>query len=104
ATLTRSHAGHDVRPVRAVAQAVEASLGAGEPLYYEARVGIDENRHQAASSTARRAPSSIVASVDRLGSAASARMLRPSSAFVPSRRTTMGSSSPISPTACRMPR
>ena len=37
-------------------------------------------------------------------SEASPRMRRPSSAFVPSSRTTMGSWSPIWPTACRIPR
>src|SRR4051794_7851293 len=43
-----------------------------------------------ASSTARRAPSSIVASGWMFGLPASARIFRPSSAFVPSRRTTIG--------------
>ncbi len=62
---------HDVRAVRAVAETVEPALGPGEPLHDETRVRVDENRHQAASSTARRAPSSIVASVERFESAAS---------------------------------
>src|SRR6185437_13425003 len=58
----------------------------------------------AASSTARRAASSIVASVCRLGGAASARIWRPSSAFVPSSRTTIGCSIVICSSACRIPR
>src|SRR5207302_7208879 len=44
----------------------------------------------AASSTARRAASSIVGSTWRLAGAASPRIRRPSSAFVPSSRTTIG--------------
>ena len=40
----------------------------------------------------------------RFGGAASARIRRPSSAFVPSSRTTIGSSSDISPSAWRIPR
>src|SRR5262249_47681450 len=58
----------------------------------------------AASSTARRAASSIVASVCRFAGAASARISRPSSAFVPSRRTTIGCSIDICSSACRIPR
>src|SRR5438445_8499498 len=58
----------------------------------------------AASSTARCAASSIVGSTCRFGGAASARILRPSSAFVPSRRTTIGSSILICSSAARIPR
>src|SRR5262249_60983890 len=58
----------------------------------------------AASSTARLAASSIVASVCRFGGAASARIWRPSSAFVPSSRTTIGCSIVICSSACRIPR
>ena len=49
-------------------------------------------------------PSSIVASTWRFGGAASVRRRLPSSAFVPSRRTTIGSSIPICSSACRIPR
>ena len=65
--LPRRHARDDVRAVRSVPKPVEAALGARQPLDDEAGVGVDEDRHQAASSTARRAPSSIVASVVRFG-------------------------------------
>src|SRR3712207_8431991 len=56
---------------------------------------VDENGHQEAlaSSTARSAAESIVSSTSRFGGAASASRRRPSSAFVPSSRTTIGSRS-----------
>ena len=60
AALARRDACDDVRAVRTVSEPVESPLRAGEALHDEARLRIDEDRHQAASSTARRAPSSIV--------------------------------------------
>ena len=103
AALSGRHAGDDVRPVRAVAEPVEAALRARQPLDDETCLRVDEDRHQAASSTARRAPSSIVASACRFGRAASPRMRRPSSAFVPSSRTTIGCSIPICSTRLQDP-
>src|SRR6185437_9291970 len=58
----------------------------------------------AASSTARCAASSMVGSTCRFGGAASASSRRPSSAFVPSRRTTIGRSIFICSSAARIPR
>ena len=37
--------GDELRPVLAVPEAVEAALGAGQPLDDEARVVVDEDRH-----------------------------------------------------------
>src|SRR5207342_802554 len=58
----------------------------------------------AANSTARLAASSIVGSTWRFVGEASLRISRPCSAFVPSRRTTMGCSIVIRSSAARMPR
>ena len=44
--LAGRDAGDELRPVGAVAEAVEAPLGAGEPLDDEPRVVVDEDRHQ----------------------------------------------------------
>src|SRR5438552_10263376 len=60
--------------------------------------------HLAASSTARCAASSMVGSTYRLGGAASARICRPSSAFVPSSPTTIGTSIVLWSRAPRIPR
>ena len=46
AGLARRHACDDVRPVLAVAQAVEAALAARQPLDDEARVVVDDDRHR----------------------------------------------------------
>ena len=43
--LPGRHAGDEVRPVRAVAQAVEAALAAGQTLDDEPRVVVDDDRH-----------------------------------------------------------
>ena len=45
AALARRDAGDEVRAVRAVAQAVEAALAAGQALDDEARVVVDDDRH-----------------------------------------------------------
>src|SRR2546427_5686453 len=60
--------------------------------------------HAAASSTARCAASNIVGSTWRFEGAASASSRRPSSAFVPSSRTTIGNSIRICSSAARIPR
>ena len=79
---------------------------AGQPLDDEPRVGVDEDRHQrppppAPPRVARRRASSPPREVR---GAASRSRRRPSSAFVPSRRTTIGSLDPICSSACRIPR
>src|SRR5205085_1600820 len=97
-TLAGRHPGHDLRAVVPVAQGVEAALPAGEPLDDDPRVLVDDDRHQAsppfapalASSTARPAASSMVAAGTSPSFGLAARMARPSSALVPSRRTTTG--------------
>ena len=45
AGLARRDARDDVRPVRAVAEAVEAALAPGQPLDDEARVVVDDDRY-----------------------------------------------------------
>src|SRR6185312_10587523 len=93
AALGGGHAGHDLGAVVAVAQRVEGALPPGDPGHAQLRVAVDEDRHgyvAAASSTTRRAASSIVDSVCTLGRLASASSARPSLSFVPSRRTTKG--------------
>src|SRR5215207_7692365 len=94
AALAGRDARHDVRAVVAVAQAVEGALAAGDAGDDQAGVGVDENRHQAApaSSTTFSAAPSMVASVCTFGSLASASSARPSLSFVPSSRTTKGTS------------
>src|SRR5205823_8101973 len=69
--------------VEVVAGGVRGALAVGPSTF------VPEVRH-AASSTARRAPSSIVASGWMFSRPASARICRPSAAFVPSSRTTIG--------------
>ena len=49
AGLAGRDAGDDLGAVRAVAEAVEAALAAGEPLDDETGLGPDEDRHQAGS-------------------------------------------------------
>src|SRR5206468_3842075 len=78
---------------RAVWLARAESLGTGRP-----------DVAHAASSTARRAASSIVGSTWRFSAPASVKICRPSSAFVPSSRTTIGCEIDIWPSAWRMPR
>ena len=107
--VERDHLGPELaqppRDVAAAGRDVECldALGGLAPLDHEVEVGalamaralavrlgaLRPGAH-AASSTARLAASSIVASTCRFGGAASARISRPSSAFVPSKRTTIG--------------
>src|SRR6266540_6683982 len=112
AGLARRDAGDHVGAVGAVAQRVEAALAAGEALDDEPGVGVDEDGHgyasplvAPASSTALAAASSMVAAGTTFsdGEAASSRL--PSSALVPSSRTTRGtwSLSPRRSRASRMP-
>src|SRR5262245_3608128 len=90
--LARRHARDDVRAVRLVARGVEGALAPRDALDHEARAAVDEDAHAAsfARATARSAADSIVCSTTTLDGARSAMMRRPSSSFVPSRRTTMG--------------
>src|SRR5919204_5121839 len=104
------------RDVAAAARDVQHGL-AGGPLREQLEVAAAAVRlalavglgalapdiHHAASSTARRAASSIVASTCRFGGAASLSSARPSSALVPSKRTTIGCSIVICESACRIP-
>ena len=95
AALAGRHAGDDLRAVALVVERVERALAAGDARHAQARVVVDEDAHRAAtpsraSSTTFSAASFIVVAAWTLGSAASARMRRPSSSFVPSRRTTNG--------------
>ena len=46
AALARRHARDELRPVGAVAEAVEAALRAGQALDDEPRVVVDDDRHQ----------------------------------------------------------
>src|SRR4029450_12093479 len=89
ATLARRHARHDLRAVAPVVHRVERALAAGDAADAQPRLAIDEDAHRA-SSTTFSAASFIVAAVCTLGSAASARMRRPSSSLVPSNRPTHG--------------
>ena len=97
AALARGHAGHDLRAVVPVAQAVEAALAAGEALHDHLGVLVDEDGHGCLlrrwrGRRRRGAASSMVGlEISRTsGMPASARMRRPSSALVPSRRMTIG--------------
>src|SRR4051794_5917244 len=85
---------NQVGPVGAVTQPMEGALAAGQAGDDQLGVVVDDDRHQAlapASSTTRLAAPSIVVSCCRLPRPASARIARPSSELVPSRRTTSGS-------------
>src|SRR5439155_17694784 len=94
--------GHDTRAVRAVPKGVERALVSRDALHDQLRAGIDEDAHAAfppvASSAARRAASSMVAADTIRSWFASARILLPSSALVPSSRTTIGT---LPSTRCR---
>src|SRR2546423_961892 len=79
------------------------ALGVGLRIAVRLRTLVPELRH-AASSTARFAPSSIVGSTCKFSGPASASSSRPSWAFVPSRRTTIGYWIPICSSAVRIPR
>src|SRR6185295_11081683 len=103
AALAGGHAGYEVGAVVLVVEAVEAALAAGQAGDHELRVLADEDRHQPASSTTRSAAPSIVFSTCTFGRFASARILRPSSSFVPSRRTTNGTFTSIWPNAVTRP-
>src|SRR5262249_56039878 len=86
-----------VGPVGVGGQRVGGARAGGEGGDGEIRVLVDKDAHEAppASSTTRRAASSIVFSWCRFGRFASARIARPSSKLVPSRRTTSGRSRSI---------
>src|SRR6185437_577515 len=95
-------AGHDLRAVGLVAQAVEEPLARwADALDHDLGRLVDEDAHvrsspwvirvQAlASATARRAASSMVGSAIRVSDRWSASSARPASALVPSRRITTG--------------
>src|SRR3954452_23192896 len=87
--LARRDAGDQVGAVVLVVQAVEAALPAGEARDHELRVLAYEDAHPASSTTFAAAPSMVFSTVT-FGRFASASSRRPSSSFVPSRRTTNG--------------
>src|SRR5205085_1631059 len=84
--------GRDDPDVRLAGRQHAGAVGADEPGVRMSllEVVVDQNAHAFASSTTFSAASFIVAAVCTLGRAASARMRRPSSSLVPSRRTTNG--------------
>ena len=90
ASLARRDPGDDVRPVGAVAQPVEAALAAGQALDDEARLAVDEDRHQAG--RARRMIRSSLKKPPSMRSASSSRT-RSASAPVQPVRSSQGSSS-----------
>src|SRR5215211_7109802 len=102
--LLRVRAGDDVRAVVPVAQPVETALGPRQALVHDPRGLVDEDAHEApASSTALRAASIMVGCDTRRSDSCSARIARPSSAFVPSRRMTIGDRISTRPSACTIP-
>src|SRR6266508_4274454 len=104
--LAGGHSGHHLGPICPVTQPVERALPASQSLYHDAGCVVDEDRHQAAlaSSAARCAASSIVSAGTIRGWLASARMVRPSGAFVPSKRTTIWTVGVTRSRASRIPR
>src|SRR4029450_7832657 len=91
--LARRHPRRDLRAVGAVAERVDRSFVAGDPLDHELGVGTDEDAHAAApfaSDAACSAASSMVAATTMRGCAASARIVGAASAFVPWSRRTRG--------------
>src|SRR5690606_22457164 len=98
AGLARVHAADDVGARLEHEGGVLGALAAGDALDDDLGVLVDEDRHvcdsfvgQAlASSAALSAPSSMVAATVTSGWLAAARIARPSSTWLPSRRTTSG--------------
>src|SRR3954454_334829 len=105
AALAGRHARDNGCAVRAVAERVERPLRAGDALDQQLGTRADEDAHAAApaSRAASSAAASIVATGTIRGWAASARIRGPSPAFVPSRRTTIGTAASTWPSASRMP-
>src|SRR6266576_1226429 len=95
---------HPVARVAPLDQQIEVRSFAMRRALSEGLGPLRPDVSHAASSTARRAASSIVGSTWRFGGAASASNRRPSSAFVPSSLTTMGRSIFIWSSAARIPR
>src|SRR4029450_131684 len=106
AGLAGGDSGHHLGAVRPVPQPVERALTAGQSLHHDAGCVVDEDRHQAAlaRSAASCAASSIVSAGTIRGWFASARIVRPSGAFVPSRRTTIWTVGVTRWRASRIPR
>src|SRR6266508_1307717 len=96
--------GHVLARLAELDDAVEVSALAMRRALAHGLRSLRPGIRHAASSTTRRAASSIVGSTWRFAEPASASSCRPSSAFVPSRRTTIGSSIAIWSSAWRMPR
>ena len=104
--LAGCDAGHDRRAVRTVPERVEGAFVAGDPLDDAAscRSSIRMAMRPPPRARARPPrPRSIVAAGDDPWMRASARIARPSSALVPSSRTTIGTVASTLPSASRMP-
>src|SRR5690349_13205605 len=105
ARLARVGAADDPGPRGQHARAVLAALGAGDALDHDPALAGQEDGHPYApfaSSAARRAAPSIVATCSTTGIDASCRMRLPSAALLPSSRTTIGRST-CSPRPSSMP-
>src|SRR5207245_10439787 len=96
------HARHHLRAVLAAEAGVELAGGTRDALGENARRPADQHAHRAAAATALRAPSSMSLAV-MMSSLESARIFFPCSTFVPSIRTTSGTSSPTSRAPCTTP-
>src|SRR3954470_15860191 len=105
AALPGSDPSYHRRPVRTVPERVERALRARDALHHQLGIGADEDAHAAAAASraASSAAASIVATGTIRGCAASVRIRRPSSAFVPSSRTTIGTVASTWPSASRIP-
>src|SRR6185312_6706197 len=96
-TLARGDAADDLCPGTQHPLGVFAAFRAGHALDDDFRIGVEKDCHDpapqlAASSAALRAAPSIVSTCSSFGSSAAARICRPSSALLPSSRTTSGTS------------
>ena len=111
AALAGRDAADDLRAVVAVAQAVVLALPAGQALDDDLGVLVDEDRHDRFLSSrsrarrphGRRRAWSVPTGSLAAGMPASSRIWRPSSAFVPSRRITIGARRSTRPSASTMP-
>src|SRR5262249_2287874 len=101
AAAAGGHAGDDLRAVLAALARVERTLASGEALDHDAAVGADQNAHRPAATAffaASSMPSAMVKFMPE-----SARIFRPSSTLVPSRRATTGTWTPTWRTASTTP-
>src|SRR5207253_5330021 len=106
AALPRRDAAHDVRAIGDHFPGVERPLVAGEALDDDPRLLVEQDAHAASpasrAATTRSAASESVSAV-WICRPLSLRMRRPSSTLVPARRTTRGTGTRTSRTACTTP-